>query len=199
MSWREALEAYVAGEARPVDKLAHMARVHREAATIAAAEGVAYDDDVVHAAAWLHDLGVFVGHRPESLDELATWDHVTYAMRAIPAVLEQVGFPRVKIDAVVDAVRTHLPDRQPTSVEGALLRDADLLEQLGAIAILRTVSKVGRDSRFPDHAAALRAIEKAASIIPPQLRFGAGRERARGRVVAMRSFLAAADDEAVER
>ncbi len=35
-------------------------------------------------------------------------------------------------------------------MEGHLLRDADILEQLGAIGILRAAVKVGRDTRYPN-------------------------------------------------
>ena len=112
------------------------------------AEGEAYDDDVLYAAVWLHDLGVFIGHRPEAPAKLAAWDHVAYVMNQAPGLLREFGFPVEKIPAVLETIRTHLPSVEPTSFEGTLMRDADILEQLGAVGILRTVSKVGRDTRF---------------------------------------------------
>jgi uncharacterized protein len=30
-----------------------------------------YDDDIPFAAAWMHDLGVFIGHRPKDLAQLS--------------------------------------------------------------------------------------------------------------------------------
>ena len=110
---------------------------------------MSYDDDVVYAAAWLHDLGVFIGHRPEDPEALSRWDNVSYAMKQAPGVLARCGFPATKVVPVVEAIRTHQPHLSPTSVEGAILRDADILEQLGAIGILRVVAKVGRDTRYP--------------------------------------------------
>jgi len=52
-----------------------------------------YDDDVVFAAVWMHDLGVFIGHRPEDPVALAAWDNVAYAIDRTPALLGGFGFP----------------------------------------------------------------------------------------------------------
>ena len=53
------------------------------------------------------------------------------------AILERLGFPPEKIPLVVEIIRTHQPAQEPESLEGKILRDADILEQLGAIGILR--------------------------------------------------------------
>ena len=87
----------------------------------------AYDDDILHAAAWLHDLGVFIGHRPEELEALQRWDHIAYAIGEAPGILRKVGFPEGRITAVCEAIRTHLPTSRPNSLEGTLLREADIL------------------------------------------------------------------------
>jgi uncharacterized protein len=116
--------------------------------------GQGFDDDVLHAATWLHDLGVFVGHRPEDPALLSRWDHIKYALERVSDVLRDCGFPSKKIPAVLDAIRDHMPASQPATVEGVILRDADILEPPGAVAVLRAVSKVGRDTRF--HADAAR-------------------------------------------
>src|SRR6202522_1709414 len=99
-SFRSGLAEYVRAQALPVDKLGHQPRLY--ALTRLIGQGLSYDDDVVYAAAWLHDLGVFIGHRPENPDELARWDNVAYAMKLAPSVLHQVGFPASKVVAVVD-------------------------------------------------------------------------------------------------
>jgi uncharacterized protein len=192
--YREAIEAYIRAEAKPPDKFSHQARLYHLARRLA--EGQAYDDDILHAAAWLHDLGVFIGHRPEDPGALAAWDHVAYAARQAPQLLRQFGFPEGKISAVVEAIRMHLPSGRPDSFEGKLLRDADILEQLGAIAVLRTVSKVGRDTRFVRYADAVRALRQQVEQLPAQLQLASARRLAEPRVAALEAFLAAADTEA---
>ena len=71
----------------------------------------------------------------------------------------------------MEAIRTHLPERQPTSFEGTLLRDADILEQLGLVGIVRLVSKVGRDTRYPTHTESVEAIRRNMQELPPLLTF----------------------------
>jgi uncharacterized protein len=192
--YRQALEDYIRAQAKPPDKFSHQPRLHRLAVLLA--EGQPFDDDVVHAAAWLHDLGVFIGHRPEDLQSLTTWDHVAYVTREAPGLLQQFGFPNAKIPAVLEAIRTHMPQCEPTTFEGVLLRDADILEQLGAVTVLRTVSKVGRDTRFILFSDALRVLRQNAEKLPGMLRLASARRLAEPRIQTLRLFLEAAESEA---
>lgn len=193
MTYRQAIESYIEREARPVDKFGHQPRLY--ALTRKIAGGLTYDDDIVHAAVWLHDLGVFVGHRPEDPEQLARWDNVAYAMEQTPAVLDACGFPNGKVAAVVEAIRTHQPAGQPTSIEGAIVRDADILEQLGAVGILRQVCKIGRDTRFPAFTQAVQALRKALETLPSRIGLESARELAAPRIAALRHFLDAVDQE----
>jgi len=190
---RKAIETYVRMNANPPDKFSHQARLYRLATQLAA--GQPHDSDVLHAAAWLHDLGVFIGHRPNDSKALAAWDCVAYAMEKTPALLEQFGFSKNKIPAVVEAIRTHQPSAEPTTFEGLLLRDADILEQLGAVGILRTVSKVGRDTRFVVFSDALRMLRKNTDELSGQMRLDTTRQLAHPRIVAIKAFLDAAEIE----
>jgi uncharacterized protein len=193
-AYRAALVDYVRANALPPDKFSHQPRLYRLA--VALAESQPFDDDVVFAGAWMHDLGVFIGHRPEDLVALAAWDSVAYALEKTPAVLKRLGFPPEKIPAVVEAIRTHQPSANPITFEGILLRDADILEQLGAVSVLRTVSKVGRDTRFPRFGEALAVLRRNLETLPAQLRLESGRRLAQPRITALRAFLEAAEAEA---
>jgi len=117
-------------------------------------------------------------------------------MKEAPALLKRFGFPGEKIASVVEVIRTHLPSDAPTLFEGILLRDADILEQLGAVGILRTVSKVGRDSRFVYFVDALGVLRRNLGQLPTQLRLQSAKELAKERIQALRSFLEAAEKEA---
>ena len=193
-SYRPALIAYIRENAKPPDKFSHQARLYALACQIA--EGQAFDDDVLFAAAWLHDLGVFIGHRPEGSTTLAAWDCVAYAMKQAPAVLRQFDFPPEKIPAVVEVIRTHQPTAKPTTFEGTLLRDADILEQLGGVGILRVVSKVGRDTRFVGFGDALRVLRRNLEEHPTQLQLASARALAEPREATLRMFLESAEAEA---
>jgi uncharacterized protein len=195
-SYRPALIEYIHTQAQPVDKFSHQPRLY--ALTQAVGAGQSYDDDVVFAAVWLHDLGVFIGHRPEDPAALAAWDCVAYAMQMTPGVLGKFGFPPEKIPAVVEVIRTHQPQAKPTTIEGVIVRDADILEQLGAISILRTVCKIGRDTRFQTFPDAVRLLQKNADTLPGQLALPAARQLAKPRLQALRNFLAATETELAE-
>jgi uncharacterized protein len=192
--FRSRLAEYVTGQALPIDKLGHQPRLY--ALTQLVGQGMSYDDDVVYAAAWLHDLGVFIGHRPEDPEALSRWDNVTYAMNQAPAALARCGFPATKVAQVVEAIRTHQPHLTPTSVEATILRDADILEQLGAIGILRVVAKVGRDTRYPTFTDAAVTLRKALADLPGKLHLENAKALAEPKVDLLESFLRAMDIEA---
>jgi uncharacterized protein len=191
--YRQAVADYIRAEADPPDKLSHQPRLYELAKQLAQREP--FDDDVLYAAAWLHDIGVFIGHRPEDPAALAKWDNVAYALKQAPGLLHQFGFPTEKTSAVIEVIRSHLPSGNPTSFEGTLLRDADILEQLGAVGILRTVCKVGRDTRFITFEDALRALQRNAEQLPGQLRLESARALAVRRVKILNDFLSAAKAE----
>jgi uncharacterized protein len=191
--FRTALVAYIREQARPVDKFSHQPRLYELTRKIGAGQN--YDDDVVFAAVWLHDLGVFIGHRPEDPEALAQWDCVAYAMKRTPEILTRFGFPAGKIPAVVEAIRTHQPQDNPTTIEGIILRDADILEQLGAVTVLRTVCKIGRDTRFKFFPDALRVLRKNADTLPGQLKLPAAQKLAAPRQLMLQQFLKAAEAE----
>ncbi len=191
--FRTAIIDYIREQARPVDKFSHQPRLYELTRAIGA--GQSYDDDVVFAAVWLHDLGVFIGHRPEEPEALANWDFLGYVMKQTPDILTRFNFPAEKIPAVVEAIRTHQPKDNPTTIEGIILRDADILEQLGAATILRTICKIGRDTRFKTFPDALQVLRKNADTLPGQLKLPLARELAEPRLQSLRAFLLAAETE----
>ena len=164
--------------------------------TLKIGEGLKYDDDVVYAAAWLHDLGVFIGHRPDDPELLRAWDHVAYTNRVAPDLLASMGFPSAKVPAVLEVIRTHQPQDDPQTIEGVLVRDADILEQLGAIGILRTASKLGSDDRFRLFADARQSLKKALADLPAKIQLEATRTLAAPRITLLQEFLIALEWEA---
>ncbi|RXS93049.1 HD domain-containing protein [Silvibacterium dinghuense] len=193
-SFRLAIPQILEREALPVDKFGHQPRLYRLTREIG--KGLAYDDDVVFAAAWLHDLGVFIGHRPEGATALKTWDHVAYACARAPEILASTDFPAEKIPAVLEAIRNHQPQDTPQSLEATILRDADILEQLGAIGILRNVSKVGRDTRYARFSEILPVLRRSLETLPGKIQLDATQALAKPRIELLTAFLAAVEAEA---
>jgi len=193
-NWRESVVACIRAEALPVDKFGHQPRLYALATAIG--QGIEYDDDILFAAAWMHDLGVFVGHRPADPAELARWNHVPYTIARTRERLAAWGFPPAKLDGVAEAIRTHQPQDEPVRVEAVLLRDADILEQLGAVGALRTLAKVGRDTRYATFTSVLPVLRNAVETLPGKLRLPRAVALSQPRVEALRSLIAAIENEA---
>lgn len=85
-----------------------------------------YDDDVLYASCFLHDLVVGTS------DDLPQ-----KSAKKAEQILHEVGFPPEKISAVVRCIETHYPGANPEIKEAKLLHDANLLDSLGAIGIVR--------------------------------------------------------------
>ncbi len=194
--WRGCLVDYIRAQARPVDKFGHMPRLYALAARIS--EGISHDDDVLFAAAWMHDLGVFIGHRPEEPEALKAWNHVPYTIAQARALLPAWGFPPEKLDAVAEVIRTHQPHDNPALIEAVILRDADILEQLGAMGALRALAKIGRDSRYPTFSSVLPVLRRALISLPAELRLTSAKALAAPRIQSLATLIAAVDSEAGE-
>src|ERR1051326_8766516 len=79
---RQTIADFIRAEANPPDKFSHQPRLYELAKQLAGDQP--FDDDVLYAGAWLHDIGVFIGHRPEDPAALAKWDNVAYALKEAP-------------------------------------------------------------------------------------------------------------------
>ena len=191
--WRQSVEQYIRAEARPVDKFSHQPRLYALATQIG--QGLDFDDDIVFAAAWMHDLGVFIGHRPEDPVQLAAWNHIPYTIERSRDLLASWGFPLAKLDGVEAAIRTHLPDSQPEQIEAVLLHDADILEQLGAVGAFRAISKIGRDTRYATFSSVIPVLKYAVEMLPDRLLLPAARRLASPRVHMLQVLIASYQEE----
>lgn len=192
-NYRPVLETYIAQHANPPHKFGHQPRLY--ALTQQIGQGLTYDDDVVFAATWLHDLGVFIGHCPESEAALKTWDHVAYITEKAPTILIEAGFPEEKIPAVLEVIRTHQPHDTPITLEAEIARDADILEQLGAIGITRTLAKLGSDTRFLTFTDALHALKKQLKTLPTKLHLETSKALAAPKLKIMHAFIESLESE----
>jgi uncharacterized protein len=80
--------------------------------------------------------------------------------------------------------------------EAVVLRDADILEQLGAIGALRALVKVGRDTRFPTFSSVLPVMRRAVEYLPGKLRLRSAQALAVPRVELLQALIAAIEGEA---
>jgi uncharacterized protein len=111
--WRATVREFAASHFHlPAWGYPHCERDYALARTLAAADHVTLDDDVLYAAAYLHDMAAFAPWAKEKLD------HTEVAADTVDTVLKDTGFPMQKIDAVRGAIRTHTYDREPRGPGG---------------------------------------------------------------------------------
>ncbi|MGI9061047.1 MAG: HD domain-containing protein [Ktedonobacteraceae bacterium] len=117
-----------------VDDLAHgwehVYRVYQQALYIAAQEGA--DRSIVALAALMHDLGRSV---PTAIGQ----HHADISAALATELLSAYQVPQDKQEAILHAILAHSFSRgiEPLTLEARVVRDADRLEGLGAIGILR--------------------------------------------------------------
>jgi HD superfamily phosphodiesterase len=161
----------------------HSERDYALARELAAADHVTLDDDVLFAAAYLHDMAAFKPWEDEKLD------HSDVAAGIVDTVLKGTGFPMAKIEAVRGAIRTHMYYRDPKGPEALYLHDADALDWLGAIGVARIFALVDPNGGDPDGPKAVAMLEENLKKVPARVLSPAGRAQVAPRKAELEVFL----------
>ena len=119
----------------------HVDRVYNLALRIS--EGVDVDMDVIRAAALLHDIA----RVKEDNDPSGKTDHAIVGAEMAKVILEELNFPKSKINHVCDCILSHRKrgDTLPQTLEAKILFDSDKLDIIGAIGIARAFIWAGRN------------------------------------------------------
>ena len=128
-TWRDKVTAIAAKNLQEGLFYSHSRRDYILAKNLAAADHVTLDEDVIFAAAYLHDMAA------DSVFAEPKKDHATVGAAKIDLVLGGTDFPKAKLDKVRAAIRTHNPDGNPVGAEARYLHDADALDNLGASGV----------------------------------------------------------------
>jgi uncharacterized protein len=183
-AWRQTVRAFAASNFKnPAWGLSHSERDYTLARLLAASDHVVLDDDVLFAAAYLHDMAAF---KPWEVREK---DHSDVGAMTIDIVLKGTNFPTDKLEAVRGAIRTHMYYRMPVGPEATYLHDADALDWLGAIGIARVLALAdphGQSPTVPDEVA---LIEKNMKVVPQHIVSSAGRSQIAARIAEGDEFL----------
>jgi len=174
--WHTSVRKFAAEHFRqPAWGYSHSVRDYALARELAAADHVRLDDDVLFAAAFLHDVAAF-----------APWD---VGADRVARILRGTGFPMEKIEAVRGAIRTHMYYRDPAGPEALYLHDADALDWLGAIGVARIIALVDPKGGSPDGPAAIKMLDDNLDKVPPRVLSPAGRARVPQRKAELQEFL----------
>ena len=183
-SWRETVRAFAQQHFKqPAWGYSHCQRDYALARQLAASDQAAIDDDVLYAAAFLHDMAAFA---PWEKDKV---DHADEAARIVDTVLKGTGFPLSKVDAVRGAIRTHMYSRDPVGPEAIYLHDADALDWLGAIGVARIIALVDPSGGEPTGPKAVAMLSDNLAKVPARVISPAGRALVAARRAELEQFL----------
>lgn len=167
-------------EREPVASIDHVERMTTWCQTLGEASGAKMD--VLIAGALLHDVGVTVNRKL----------HYTVGRERAEKILKEVGFPDEMKGEALHVLEAHSryggPD--PETLEAKVGQDADALEYIGAIGVLRAVvrglndgSFDGKMSSFPDYLRSILAKVEGTFHTKEAEDFG------RSRLAFMKAFL----------
>ncbi|MDP9065972.1 MAG: HD domain-containing protein, partial [Pseudomonadota bacterium] len=183
--WRTTVQTFARDNFKnPAWGYSHSVRDYRLAVKLSAADQVRLDDDVLFAVAFLHDIAAFP---PWENDKL---DHSDVGADVVESILRNTGFPTAKIDAVREAIRTHMYYRDPQSPEARYIHDADALDWLGAIGAARVVALVDPTGGSEDLPAAVTQLEEYLAKVPGRVISPAGRAQVAPRKAELENLLA---------
>jgi hypothetical protein len=182
--WRETVRKFAAEHFKnPAWGYSHSVRDYKLARELAASDHVVLDDDVLYAAAYLHDMAAFPPwEKPDA-------DHADVAAAIVDTVLKGTGFPMKKIDAVRGAIRTHMYERDPVGPEALYLHDADALDWLGAIGVARIFGLVDPNGGKPSGPEVVPMLETNLSKVPSRVLSPAGKAQVAQRTQELSRFL----------
>jgi len=134
--WKQSIYDFAkANVVHPSWGLAHSERDYQVTTELAKVEGISVDEDVLFAAAFLHDIGGITPFDKEGVD------HAVRSVEVIEPLLQKWGFPMEKWPAVKEMILGHTYyGPAPTSREALAFRDADILDFLGNIGVARILA-----------------------------------------------------------
>lgn len=129
------------GRMFPEHDLNHAQRVKNLCFFIDEKDSLNLDKEILIASAFLHDIGYILDDSPE---------HVKSSIRFAKTLLLKIKFPKNKIASVIVCIKNHdaVPGRlgwkEEVPMECSVLRDADAIESIGCLGIIRYASWGGR-------------------------------------------------------
>ena len=145
-----------------------------------------YDREAIWIAAHLHDWGAYAPWAQKGVD------HVVRSLQVAEEHLMAKGCsPELKV-LVLECIALHHKPGSDRSLEATLLRDADCLDFLGIVGVLRDFSKNPRGLR-----AAFDQARERRNTVPQLLQLKASRAIARKRVREMDALLEQFETESV--
>lgn len=190
----------------PSHDFEHVYRVYLMATKIG--KSVTADLDVIIPAALFHDTVVYRKDSPQSLNE------ANESAEVAATILSGIkGYPQEKIEAVKTCIRecSFTKGIKAELLESKVLQDADLLESVGAISIMRTFSSCGHMNRAfynkkhplqekheKDFPSGVGLFYRRLLVVEPRLHTKMAKKIGKQRTLFLKKFLAQFDKELKE-
>lgn len=189
-AWRKSIRDFAAEHFKhPAWGFSHAERDYLLARKLAAQDGAKVDDDVLYAAAYLHDAAAVPPWAKADVD------HADEGARIVDQFLQGTGFPMSKVDAVRGAIRTHMWLREPVGPEAVYLHDADALDWLGVVGAARIIALIDPNGGNPTGPQVIPMLQTNLEKVPPHVLSPAGRALVEPRVSELKQFLDRLQDE----
>jgi uncharacterized protein len=162
----------------------HNRRDYFWAKKLAAIDHVVLDDDVIFAAAYLHDVGSTEGW------QVKDQEHGDTAAAKLDQMLAATNFPKDKMDQVREAMRTHMFYREAgPSPEARYLHDADALDNVGTVGIAALLVYVDDKGSGMTSQKAVNILTNGASKIEQSAVTPAGKAEMETRIMERKTFM----------
>jgi uncharacterized protein len=188
-AWKVSLNEYaVKHVVHPSWGYSHAERNYQNTLNLAHQENISVDEEVLFAAAFLHDLGGLPGF------EVVGVDHAVRSVEVGVPLLLEMGFPAKKIDAVKEIILGHIYyGPTPLGDVARLFRDADILDFMGAIGVARILAATTELGSYPSIKNAHDTIEAFSAKLPPRLFYKSSQLEGERRLLEMKNFLHSLD------
>lgn len=174
--------------------IAHSERNYQMSMILAEEEGIQVDKDILFATAFLHDIGAIDPYKKEEME------HSVRSVEIVEPLLASYGFPMQKWPKVKATILGHMyyADR-PTVDEAIIFHDADVLDFLGTIGIVRIASITERHRWAQDLPGAFSTLYQFKNELPHSLITNAAKKIAEQRIVEMQESFNQLNQETFDR
>jgi uncharacterized protein len=182
--WKERILDFAKNLNHPAWGFSHLQRVHNMALRLAREEHTPIDEEVIYAASYLHDVGTLEPYKKIGVE------HAVRSAEFCEEVLKPMGFPEEKVAITRDVILGHMFYVSPEMKEEVIIfRDADILDYLGYIGIVRMLAMVRQDDWTPDLASAIELIRSFSAELSQELYTSSAKTIGHERTLEMEMFL----------
>jgi uncharacterized protein len=182
--WRGRILDFAKKLHHPAWGFSHLQRVYDMTLRLAKEEGTPIDEEVIFAASFLHDVGALEPYKKIGVE------HAVRSAEFCEEVLKPMGFPEEKVASARDVILGHMFYVSPAMKEEVIIfRDADILDYLGYIGIVRMLAMVKHDDWTPDMASTITLIQSFSTDLPQELFTVTAKTIGQERALEMEMFL----------